>query len=287
LLSWTAAFVGLSLKLAAWWATDSDALLADAGESTIDVLSATLLVFSLAVSRQPADAGHPWGHGKAEYFSAGVHGALTSATGIALVVVSAFALLRGGHQELDLGFGLVLSAAATVFNLVIAVVLMRAGRRYRSPALVADGRHNLADVWTTVGSWAGLGLAVLTGWWVLDPVVAGLVGINVLRVGLSIVRDSVDGLMDATLPPAELRELEAVIAEAMGDAIEYHDLRARRSSQQTFVEFHLVVDGMSTVQSSHQLCDQIEARILEHLSHADVLIHVEPETECESVSVSP
>lgn len=277
-ISWLTSFGVLLVKLGAWWVTQSAVLLADAAESGLDLATASMLVFAVRLSSHPADDGHPFGHGKAEYFSAGFQGGLIFITGALLIVQSAQTIGRA-PQPTELGLGLALSIVATLANLALAIALIRAGRRLRSPALSSDGRHNLADVWTTVGGWLGLGLAYLTGYWILDPIVAIVVALHIIWTGVQVSREAVRGLMDASLPPAEVSEIESIVRQHMGEALEFHDLRTRRASEQAFVEFHLVVDGNTSVRESHALCDKIEHAIEAHLQSAHITIHVEPEHE--------
>ena len=268
----------LALKLGAWQVTESAVLLADAAESLLDLATASILVLTVRFARRPADLGHPFGHGKAEYFSSGFQGALIFAAGIAIIIDSV-ARLGDPPQALQLGLGAGLSAAATLVNLALALALIRAGRLHRSPALSADGYHNISDVYTTLGGWLGLLLAWATGAWNLDPIFALLVAANILYTGLKFVRGAISGLMDASLPADELAMIEATIREAMVPAIEFHDLRTRRASHHTFVEFHLVVDGATSVQDSHAICDTLEAQLKARAGVNHTTIHVEPESE--------
>ncbi len=278
LISLGASLLVLALKLGAWWRTESAVLLADAAESLLDLVSAGLLVLTVRLARRPADPGHPYGHGKAEYFSSGFQGALIFAAGVAIIVDS---LARVGQAPppLELGEGLALSVAATIVNLALALALLRAGRRLRSPALRADGAHTISDVMTTLGGWLGLLLAWALDAWILDPLFALLVAANILRTGVKIAVGAVHGLMDASLPADEITAIETVIRGAMGPALEFHDLRTRRASQHTFVELHLVVDGEMSVEGSHALCDAIEAELRDRLGVSHTTIHVEPESE--------
>lgn len=268
----------LALKLGAWAVTESAVLLADAAESLLDLVTASLLVITVRLARRPADPGHPFGHGKAEYFSSGFQGALIFAAGVAIIVDSASRL---GHPPppLELGLGAGLSAVATVANLALALALIRAGARHHSPALTADGYHNIADVYTTLGGWLGLVLAWATGAWILDPIFALLVAVNILRTGLKFFLGAIRGLMDAALPDDEIAVIEATIRQTMGPAVEFHDLRTRRASHHTFVEFHLVVDGTTSVHDSHAICDRIEAQLQARAGVSHTTIHVEPESE--------
>ncbi len=268
----------LLAKWAAWRLTGSVALMADGMESAVNILAAGVAYVALEIARQPADEGHPWGHGKAEYFAAGLEGGLVAMAAAAIVWEASGRF--GEVQALDgLTPGLAIAAVAAAVNLALGLWLRAQGRKLRSPAVAADGAHVLADVWTTVGALGGLAVAWATGWWWLDPVIALGVALHVAWIGFGIVREAVDGLMDAALDPAELDALRGILDANRGDALETHDLRTRRAGRHVFIEFHLVVRGEETVRRSHDLCDALEAAIHEHWPDALVTIHVEPEDE--------
>ncbi|MFM2151838.1 MAG: hypothetical protein RL199_273 [Pseudomonadota bacterium] len=268
----------LALKFIAWWLTGSVALYSDALESVVNVVAATVAFFALRLAAQPPDAQHPWGHHKAEYFSAGLEGGLI-VLAAGLIIHAAYGRLAHPVALEALGPGLAVSFVASAANGWLGLWLKRAGRRIGSPALAADGAHVLADVVTTGGVLVGIGLARATGWWVLDPLVAVAVALHIVVTGWTIMRGSVEGLMDASLPPTEREAIESVVSAEMGEALEVHDLRARRAGSRTFVDFHLVVPGAMTVAASHALCDRLEAAIGAKVADAEVVIHVEPETE--------
>jgi cation diffusion facilitator family transporter len=276
----------LLVKTAAWWQTRSVALLADALESIVNVAAAVMASLAVAVARQPPDRRHPFGHTKAEYLSAALEGALVlgAAGGI---VLEAWAHLRRPGPPASLGFGLALAAGAAVANAFLAAYLRRVGRRERSPALVASGAHIWGDVATTGGVLAGLGAAWATGRWVLDPLVALLVAANILRLGWRVMKDSVGGLMDESLGAAEVEGVVAAIRAEMGGALQYHDLRTRRAGPRPFVELHLVVPGAMRVDAAHAICDRIEGAVQRVLPGADVVVHVEPESELREASPLP
>lgn len=271
--------VVLLAKGGAWWVSGSMVLFADAAESGLDVLTSSLLLFAVRMSARPPDAGHPWGHGKVEYFTSGFQGALILAVGVGVGVEAARAL-NAGPTPLDLSMGVGLSVVATAINVGLATLLIRRGAALGSPALQADGHHNLADVITTLGGWVGLGMAWLTGWWVLDPLVAVAVAVHVVWTGASLARDAVNGLMDASLPQSELDALTAafddVIASA-GTPARWDGLRARRSSHDVFVECTLRVPGSTPVATAHETCDRLEAAAAAVMPGAEVLVHVEPD----------
>ena len=266
----------LALKLVAWWLTGSVALFADALESVVNVAAAIAALVAVHYAAQPADANHPYGHDKAEYFSAVLEGAL--------ILVAAFIILHETWQvwqaprtpELSLiAFGVAI--AATAVNGVWCAVLFKQGRRLRSPALLADARHLLADVVTSIGVLVGVSLALATGLIWLDPLLAALTAVNILFSGARLVRESVGGLMDEALSPGLLSRIRATVAAEAEGAIEAHDIRSRQAGRNTFIEFHLVVPGEMRVVEAHAICDRVEAALKAELGNAVITIHVEPE----------
>ena len=173
--------------------------------------------------------------------------------------------------------GFIISGVATVINLIWAQVLIRHGRRARSPAIEADGKHLMTDVVSTVGVLLGLGLAIVTGWAILDPILAGLVALNILWSGWGVIRESVGGLMDVAVPPNTQKTIREVIATNADGAIEAHDIRTRQAGKMTFIDFHLVVPGSMSVDAAHTICDAIEAKLREAVEDVQITIHVEPE----------
>jgi cation diffusion facilitator family transporter len=268
----------LLVKAAAWWQTQSVALLADALESIVNVAAAAAAVFAVHVARQPPDARHPFGHTKAEYLSAVLEGTLVLLAAVGIVQQS-WPRLVAPQPVADLQRGLILAALAALANGALVAYLRRAGAQERSPALRASAAHLWGDVVTTVAVIGGLLAARATGWWRLDPLIGLLVGANVVRLGVGVLRDSVGGLMDEALPGADLERLAAIIRREMGGALQYHDLRTRRAGPGRFVELHLVVPGAMRVDAAHQICDRIEAAIARELPGTTAVVHVEPEAE--------
>lgn len=266
----------LGLKWVAYLLTGSVALYSDALESIINVVAAGVALLTLWISAQPADANHPYGHHKAEYFSAVFEGVL--------IVLAALSILREAYagflapQPLDApAIGLAFTGLASMLNAVWCRFLIRNGRAWRSPALIADGKHLLADVVTSVGVLIGVALVPITGWLVLDPVLAALVALNILWSGWAMVRSSVGGLMDEAASPKMLARIKSLIAEHGAGALEAHDVRTRHAGRTTFIDFHLVVPGEMRVAEAHAICDRIEAALREDVEGAVVIIHVEPE----------
>jgi cation diffusion facilitator family transporter len=266
----------LALKGVAAWLTGSVALLADALESVVNVAAAVAALAAVRFSALPADANHPYGHAKAEYFSAVLEGALIVVAAL-LILHQAWGALGAPRAPEQPGLGLAVSALASGVNAAWATMLMRRGAALRSPALVADARHLWSDVVTSVGVIAGVGLVALTGVLWIDPLLAALTAGNILFSGFRLLRESVGGLMDEAVPPATLERIRRIVAAEAEGAIEAHDLRSRHAGRYTFLEFHLVVPGGMTVRESHDICDRIEAALKAELLNAIITIHVEPE----------
>jgi cation diffusion facilitator family transporter len=268
----------LLVKTAAWWQTQSVALLADALESIVNVAAGAVAAMAVAVARRPPDRQHPFGHTKAEYLSAAIEGTLVLGAAAGIVRESWHHLSRSGPPA-ALGLGLALAAGAAIANGALAAHLQRVGRRERSPALVASGAHLWSDVVTTGAVLFGLAAAWVTGYWKLDAVLGLLVAVNILRLGWKMIRDSVGGLMDESLGAAEVERVTAAVRREMGGALQFHDLRTRRAGPRPFVELHLVVPGGMRVDAAHAICDRIEEAVIAELPDADVVVHVEPESE--------
>lgn len=266
----------LGLKLLSWQMTGSIALLSDALESTVNVATAIAALVAIRVAALPADANHPYGHHKAEFFSAILEGVMIIIAAILILHQSYLGLMTPKKLDAPLS-GLMVNGLASVINAVWCWVLISYGRRLRSPALVADGRHLLTDVVSSVGVTFGVLIAISTGWAILDPLMAGLVGVNILWSGWRVMMESMSGLLDESVPDATLAEVREIISvEAVG-AVEAHDLRTRHAGIATFIEFHLVVPGDLTVTAAHEMCDRIEAVLKARISGCVVTIHVEPE----------
>ncbi len=249
----------LALKYLAYHLTGSVALLSDAIESIVNVLTAIAALIAIRFAAQPADKDHPYGHHKAEYVSAVIEGVL--------IVIAALAILRAAWDAYQIPrmieapwLGLAVNGAATAVNLAWAMVLIRQGRRHRSPALAADGRHLMTDVVSSVGVLAGLVIAVYSGIRILDPLLAVAVALNILWAGWKLMKESAGGLLDEALPEETLARIRAAISANADGAIEAHDLRTRHAGPMTFVEFHLVVKGSMSVTDAHEICDRSSAR---------------------------
>lgn len=269
-------FVVLGLKAFAYWMTGSVALLSDALESTVNVATAFAALIAIRIAAKPADAGHPYGHHKAEFFSAVLEGVMIIIAALLIFREALHGFIAPVPLEAPIE-GLLVNMAATVINGLWAWVLITHGRTYKSPALVADGKHLMTDVLTSVGVAVGFLLAVVTGWWILDPIMAAIVAVNILWSGSNIVKASLSGLMDEAVSAETLDTIRSVIAAEAGGAMQAHDLRTRHAGVATFIDFHLVVPGETTVFESHEICDRIEKALKQLLDDAKITIHVEPE----------
>jgi len=274
----------LAMKAAAWWLTGSAALYSDALESVVNVVASVVAFAALRLAARPADANHPYGHDKVEFFAAVIEGVL--------IIVAAGSILEhawetwnrsGPLQQPWVGLGL--NAFSTVINAGWAGVLTRAGKRHRSPALAADGRHLWTDVVTSVGITAGLVLVVETGLQWLDPALAVGVAMNVLWSGVRVVTDSVGGLMDAAPAGVIVERIRLLVGQHADGAIEAHDLRTRHAGRLTYLEFHLVVPGDMRVAEAHAICDRIEAALKAEVEGLVITIHVEPELKAKHSGV--
>jgi cation diffusion facilitator family transporter len=272
------------LKYAAYYVTGSIALYSDALESIINVVTAIAAFMAVRVSAAPADANHPYGHHKVEYFSAVLEGVL--------IIVAALMILREAYfgffspRMLDApALGLAVNAAASVINAFWSWTLIRQGRRLRSPAIVADGRHLMTDVVTSAGVLVGLVLVPVTGWLQLDPLLAAFVAVNILWSGWGLIKESIGGLMDEALPEATLSRVREIISSNAAGAIEAHDLRSRHAGKMTFIDFHLVVPGTMSVTDAHDICDRLERALKDEVEDALITIHVEPDNKAKHAGI--
>ena len=275
LLSIAAAALTIALKMTAWLITDSVGLLSDAAESVVNLVAAVVAFVALKVAARPPDATHNFGHQKSEYFSAIIEGTCIA---IAAVVIIASAVERLLHPK-DIesaGVGLLISVIASVINGAVAWALIRAGRRHRSVTLEADGKHLATDVWTTAGILVAIALVAITGWNILDPIVAIVVAINILFVGGGLVGRATAGLMDKALPDEERAAVDAVLADFRSSEVNFHDVRTRESGHIRFVQLHMLVPGDWTVQQAHDLAERVESRLESSVDDVIPTIHIEP-----------
>jgi cation diffusion facilitator family transporter len=275
-LSLAAAVIALSLKTSAWYVTGSVGLLSDALETVINLVAALLTLSMLKLAARPPDERHPYGRFKAEYFASGAEGALIVFAAVSIAIAATPRL--SAPQPLDTPLlGIALSALATVVNLGVALKLTAVGKRERSIALEADGRHLMTDVWTSVGVIAAVGLVATTGWLVLDPLIALAVAAHIVWTGFMLMRRSYSGLLDAAVPPGELADIERIFAEYRArHGVEFHALLTRQAGTRRFVSFHLLVPDAWPVDRAHELSEEIEARIRAQVPRTITLSHIEP-----------
>lgn len=276
LLSIAAAILTIALKSGAAILTGSVGFLSDALESGVNLIAAVVALIAIRIAAKPADANHNFGHGKSEYVSALVEGAMIFVAA-ALIIYTAIGRLLEPTPLEQVGVGLFLSIVATLINLGVGLALLHAGKQYRSAALNADGHHLLTDVWTTVGVVAGIAAVAITGWVWLDPVIALLVGVNILWTGYKLLKSSLSNLISEALPPEDVDVLKGVLADFEQEhGVRIEDLRTVASGRQRLVYLTMTVPGDWTVDFAHQLADDLEAAILHALPNSESMIHTEP-----------
>lgn len=275
LLSVAAAVATIVLKTWAWRLTGSVGLLSDAMESGVNLLAALAAFWALTLAAKPADRSHHYGHFKAEYFSSGLESVLIVAAAIAIMHAAVGRLQQPLPLE-QLGIGLAISLLATALNALVAWVLLRAAKRFHSISLRADAHHLLTDVWTSMGVVLGIGLVKLTGWAILDPLIAIAVALNIVFTGWKLLHETASSLLDRSLPEDEQRQLEQLLASRTTDEIRFHALRTRVAGSRRFVSLHVLVPGRWSVQHGHDLCEELEQEIAAMLTRTHVLTHLEP-----------
>jgi cation diffusion facilitator family transporter len=274
-LSIAAAISTIAMKAVAYLLTGSISLLSDAVESVVNLLGALMALSMLTIAARPPDRDHTFGHSKAEYFASLVEGILILGAAIAISITAIDRLVHP-HPIEQIIVGLMVSSGASVVNLVVARILMRAGKKYNSITLEADSQHLMTDVWTSVGVISGLIAVAATGWTLLDPIMALLVAVNIIWTGVSLVRRSVDGLMDASLPIQEQKMIETVMAKYRTKNVGFHALRTRRAASLRFLSVHLLVPGDWTLHDAHHIAENFEGDIRASLGEAVVNTHLEP-----------
>jgi cation diffusion facilitator family transporter len=270
-----ASILTIGLKSAAYYLTGSVGLLSDAIESLVNLAGGIMALTMLKIAARPADTEHAYGHNKAEYFSSGVEGTLILVAA-ASIAFAAYGRLLDPKPLEQVGSGLIVSGAASAINLATALLLVRVGKKRNSITLEANGHHLMTDVWTSVGVIAAVGAVAMTGWTRLDPIVAFIVAANIVWTGVKIVRRSVEGLMDASLPAADLDQIQNVFAQHEAAGIRFHALRTRQAGTRKFVSIDVLVPGAWSVQQGHDLVEKIEAEIRAVVTESSVFTHLEP-----------
>ena len=275
-LSIAAALATIALKTLAWWLTGSVGLLSDAIEGTINLAGATVALAMISVAARPPDEDHAYGYSKAEYFSSGLEGTLIVIAAIAIGIAAVDRLITPRPLE-NVGPGLVVSAAASLINYLVARRLYRAGDHYRSIALEADARHLMTDVWTSAGVIAGVAAVWVTGWLRLDPLIAILVALNIVWTGYSLIKRSVLGLMDTAVAPEIQDQAEEILKKyAAQDGITFENFRSRQSGVKKFFYVDIQFPNDWTIYKVHAIADRIEKEIGEKIPNSIVFSHLEP-----------
>ena len=276
LLSIAAALATITLKGVAWWLTGSIGFLSDALESLVNLAAAILALSMLRLAASPPDKEHPFGRSKAEYFSAGIEGAMIVVAAAAILWAALPRLAAPQPIEAPLA-GVLLTGLATAINLAVGVLLIRVGRREDSITLEADGRHLMTDVWTSVGVIAGVAIAAVTGWLLIDPILGIAVAAHILWEGFGLVRRSFEGLLDVSISAADQKEITKLFSEySRRYGVSFHALRTRQAGARRFVTFHLLVPDEWTVAHAHKLSEEMESRIRALVPNTNVMTHIEP-----------
>ncbi|MFU8774091.1 MAG: cation diffusion facilitator family transporter [Anaerolineales bacterium] len=274
-LSVAAALITITMKMGAFWMTNSVSLLSDALESVVNLVAAIVALIALHIASRPADEEFSYGYSKIEFFASGFEGGMILIAAGSILVTAIPRLINPQPLE-QIGLGMVIVVIASIVNLAVARVLLKAARKYNSITLEADSRHLMTDVFTTVGVVAGLIVVNLTGWLRLDAAIAILVAANILRTGISLLRRSGEGLMDVSLPQKEVKKIEDILALYEHQGLKFHALRTRSAARRSFVSMHILVPGGWSVQRAHHLAEEIEAEIRQAVSGIVVFTHVEP-----------
>lgn len=274
-LSIGAAIATITLKLIAAWLTGSVGLLSDAAESVVNLVAAIIVLAALKIAARPPDEDHHYGHGKVEYFSAMIEGLMIFVASAIILYTSVQRFLHPKPLE-QVGIGLLITLVATAINLTVGLLLIRVGKQHRSITLEADGKHLMTDVWTSVGVVVGVAVVAITGWERLDPVIAFLVGLNIVWTGSQLMLRSTRGLMDKALPKEDNDLIVEILNQFANENVSFHGLLTRESGHHRFISMHVLVPGTWTVQQAHDLSEDVEKAIEMALPDAEVMTHVEP-----------
>ncbi len=274
-LSIGAALLTMGVKFIGYFLTGSVGLFSDATESIVNLVAALVGLWALTLASRPADEDHAYGHTKSEYFSSGVEGALILVAAV-IIIIEAIPRLQHPQPLEQVGPGLAFAIAGAVINGVLGWFMLRAGKRLRSITLEADARHLYTDVFTTVGVLVGVALVALTGWLILDPIIALLVVLNIVWTGVRLLRETALGLLDTALPQEDIRLIERILDGYRVQGISFHALRTRQAGSRRFISFHVLVPGDWTVLKGHTTCEAIELALHDALPETTVFTHLEP-----------
>lgn len=274
-LSIAAAVVTISLKGSAYFLTGSVGLLSDALESTANLAAAVVALLSLRLINRPANDDFTFGFYKAEYFASGFEGGMILLAAVGIVISAIPRLITPVPLE-KLGSGLAISILASLINLGVAIILLKASRHHNSITLEADARHLMTDVWTTAGVLVGIGLVWLTGYTRFDAVIALLVAFNILFTGYRLLVRSGRGLLDVSIPHEDLYKVKSILETYLSKGVQYHALRSRQAASRNFIAVHLLVPGTWTVQEGHRIAEEIENNIMTAIPNTNIVTHIEP-----------
>jgi cation diffusion facilitator family transporter len=275
LLSIGAAILTIALKTGAYVLTGSVGLLSDAAESIVNLVAAIVATWAVTYAAKPPDENHAFGHYKAEYFSSGIE-SLSILVAAGSIAIAAFNRLLHPQPVEQIGIGLGLSLVATVINGVLALLMLRAGKRLRSITLRADAHHLFTDVWTSIGVVLGLILVSSTNWLILDPIIALIVAVNIVWAGIKLLHETGLGLLDTAMPASDRRIVMDILHNYDNHQIQFHALRTRVAGTRRFISLHVLVPEVWTVKQGHDLCEEIELAIAQSLPGSYVFTHLEP-----------
>lgn len=285
-LSIAVALLTIGLKTTAYLITNSVGLLSDALESIVNLIGALMALGMLTVAARPADESHTYGHSKAEYFSSGVEGALILVAAVSIAYAAIQRLITPKPLE-QVGVGIIVSVVASLANLGVALILKRAGKQYNSISLSSNAHHLMTDVWTSAGVLIGVGAVAISGWQVLDPVIAILVALNIVWTGVGIIRRSISGLMDSALSQEYLDIIQGVLDGQKETDVKFHAIRTRQSGSLKVISMHVLVPGSWTVNRGHQLVTQIENELNRAIEDSEVFTHLESLSDPDSFDDVP
>jgi cation diffusion facilitator family transporter len=274
-LSVTVALATMAIKSVAFLLTHSVGLLSDALESIVNLTAALVAVRVLNEIAKPPDKEHAFGHGKAEYFSSLFEGILIGVASISIVYTAIQRLLDPEHIQ-QVSLGLTLALVASIFNFYVARLLIRKGREHNSITLEADGQHLMSDVWTSLGVIAGVGAASITGWQILDPIIAMIVASKIGWTGIRLTQRSIHGLMDASLPEIQIQKINEIMDHYREQDIRFHALKTRQAGAHSFISMHVITPGSWSIREGHDLLESIEKDIQKAIPLANVFTHIEP-----------
>lgn len=277
ILSIVAAVATILIKYTAYRLTNSVGLLSDAMESCVNLIAALVALIMLSLAEKPADEEHAFGHNKAEYFSSAIEGGLIILAAFSIIWSAAPRLIHPKPLE-NISIGLLIALGASIINLIVSLILIRQGKKNHSITLEADGKHLMTDVLTSAGVLLGIALVKLTGWTILDPIVAIGVALNIIWTGYQIIRRSAMGLLDTAIPEDQREQIKQLLEQYRSENVTYHSLMTRQSGQRIFISLHLLAPGNWNIQQGHDLAEEVEERIrtLFQDHQTTVFTHLEP-----------